>query len=93
MKTFVEEYGLAIFSAIVTATLIIICTPIGGTVRRELNNVIKTYREEDTTYNVVFYAGEGRFDDGTSVLSVEATKNEPIGSLPEVHSDRYSFGG
>lgn len=82
MKSFMEEYGMAIIAAVVILILITISTPIGQSMTREFFYTIGVFQNDKKDICTIYmYSGEGRFDNGESMMSVEVERLKEIGDV------------
>lgn len=49
MKTFIEEYGIAIFAMICIIFLIVIASPVSNIIKDSINNVVDAFATKTTT--------------------------------------------
>lgn len=96
MKSFMEEYGMAIIASVVILILIVMCTPIGKSVAREFFTTMQVFKEDKSNKcNVYFYSGEGRFVTGESMLAVEMEKLSEVdlSTIPTPTLKNFIFEG
>lgn len=99
MKQFIEEYSLAILSAVVALILIVMCTPIGNLVSNEANKIVNEQANRKTVpLTISFNADVGTFEDGSSLYTIYVEKGKSVADneiteLPIPTKDSYSFDG
>lgn len=96
MKSFLEEYGMAIIASVVILILIVMCTPIGKSVAREFLVTMQVFKEDKSNKcNVYFYSGEGRFITGESMIAVEMEKLSEVtlSTIPTPSLENFTFDG